>query len=80
MEKARFPLVLGVLPLLGLHGCDIGSDETLVTSSGIVNKGILSMLLPMRIKRTIGYWLKVYPQPWMERFHWVKLILTAPYT
>ena len=42
MEKTRFPLVLGVLPLLGLYGCDIGSDETLVTSSGIVNKGILS--------------------------------------
>lgn len=41
MEKSRLTL-LGVLPLLGMVGCDVGSDDELVTSSGVVNKGILS--------------------------------------
>jgi hypothetical protein len=46
MEKLRFPFLISALPLLGLYGCDIGpSDDVLVTSGGVVNKGILSQAI-----------------------------------
>ena len=46
MEKTRLSLLIRALPLLGLYGCDIGpSSDDLVTSGGVVNKGILSQAI-----------------------------------
>jgi len=43
MEKSRLPFLISALPLLGLYGCDLSpSSDDLVTSGGVVNKGILS--------------------------------------
>lgn len=42
MERAKLGL-FSILPLISLYGCDISpKDDTLTTSGGVVNKGILS--------------------------------------
>lgn len=62
MDKSR-RLLVPLLPLFGVAGCDLSPDEDIVTSGGLVNKGILSQAVATAYQAGSGNLVKrVYTQ------------------